>query len=128
MTDQNNPANPDSDLDPEIEILSLEAIPYPDGRRIKVIFQLSPFTKEPSALITLADDDGHIIASVNIVNIFTSENEITLHVAEKDALSGSYEVKLNLFHITEEEIEGDEQHVRIMQSPITSTAVSFSKP
>ena len=126
MIDQNKSINPNSDFDQNIEILNLKAIPYPDGRRVKVKFQLSPFMQGPSALISMISDDGKIIASVNMVNIFVPDNEITLHVREKDDLSGSYEVKLNLFHIIEEDIEGEEQHVRIRQSPITSAAVSLS--
>ena len=126
MIDQKPPANSNNDLDHGIEILSLEANPYPDKRRVKVIFKLSPFTQGPNALISLVDNVGKLIASVNIVNIFVPENEITLHVAEKDTLTGVYEVKLDLFHIIEEEIEGEDQHVRIQQSPITSAAVSFS--
>ena len=128
MIDQNTSSISISDPDQGVEIISLEAFPYPDGRRIKVQFQLSPFTQGPSALVSLAAEDGKIIASVNIVNIFTPENEITLHVANEDALSGSYEVKLNLFHIIEEEIEDEEQYVRIRQSPLTSAVVSFSNP
>jgi hypothetical protein len=126
MINQNPYTNSGSNLDQEIEILTLEASPYPDGRRVKVTFQLSPFTQGPNALISLVDRDGKLIASVNIVNIFVPENEITLHVAERDALAGTYKVKLDLFHIIEEEIEGEDQHVRIRQTPITSSDVSFS--
>jgi hypothetical protein len=118
--------NPGNNLDQEIDILTLEASPYPDGRRVKVIFLLSPFTQGPNALISLIDEDGKLIASVHIVNIFVPENEITLHVSERDILDGTYKVTLDLFHIIEEELEGDDQHVRIRQSPITSAEVSFS--
>ena len=126
MIDQNPSTNSGNDLDQEIEILTLEADPYPDRRRVKILFKLSPFSQGPNALISLIDEGGKLIASVNIVNIFIPENEITLHVTESDKLNGTYEVKLDLFHIIEEEIEGEDHQIRIQQSPITSAAVSFS--
>jgi hypothetical protein len=128
MIEQNPGASTGNDLNKKIDILHLEASPYPDRRRVKVIFQLSPFTLEPNALISMVDRDGKLIASVNIVNIFVPENEITLHVAERDILEGEYEVKLDLFHIVEEDIEDEDQHVLIRQAPINSAVVSFSNP
>ena len=128
MADENKSPNASDQYEQEIEVLSLEASPYPDRRRVKVLFQLSPFSQGPNALISLVDENGKIIASVNIVNIFIPENEITLHVAEEDALTGTYQIKLDLFHIIEEEIEDEDDHVRIRQSPITSAGVSFTKP
>ncbi len=111
----------------DIKILSFDAEPYPDGRRVKVRLLLSSFLQGPNALINLSNQENQELATVNIVNIFSSENEITLHVPGNKKQPGSYKVNVEVFYVEEEEIEQDgEQRLSFKQSLVDSASTSFS--
>jgi stress response protein SCP2 len=111
----------------DIKILSFDAEPYPDGRRVKVKLLLSSFLQGPNALINLSNQENQELATVNIVNIFSSENEITLHIPGNKKQPGKYTVDVEVFYVEEEEIERDgEQQIFFRQSLIDSASTSFS--
>ncbi len=111
----------------DIKILSFDAEPYPDGRRVKVRLLLSSFLQGPNAIINLSNQENQELASVNIVDIFSPENEITLHFPGNKKQPGSYKVNVEVFYVEEEEIERDgEQQIFFRQSLIDSASPSFS--
>jgi len=115
-------------IDPaeEIKILNIEAEPYPDKRRVKVKFNLSSFTQGPSALITLISNKVPL-TSVNIVNIFVPENEITLHIPGGGVIPGNYQVKLDLFFIVDAADEnGEDSQILLQQSHLDNRSVTFA--
>jgi hypothetical protein len=111
----------------DIKILSFAAEPYPDGRRVLVRLLLSSFLKGPNAVITLSNEENQELAAVNIVNIFSPENEITLHIPGNKKLPGNYLVNVEVFYAEEEEIEQDgEQRLSFKQSLVDRASISFS--
>ncbi len=111
----------------DIKILSFAAEPYPDGRRVKVRLLLSSFLQGPNAIINLSNQENQELASVNIVDIFSPENEITLHFPGNKKQPGKYTVDIEVFYIEEEEIEQDgEQRLSFKQSLVDSASTSFS--
>ena len=111
----------------DIKILSFAAEPYPDGRRVLVRLLLSSFLEGPNAVINLSNEENQELATVNIVNIFIPENEITLHIPGNKKLPGNYLVNVEIFYAEEEEIEQDgEQHLSFKQSLVDSASISFS--
>jgi hypothetical protein len=111
----------------DIIILSFAAEPYPDGRRVKVRLLLSSFLQGPNAIINLSNQENQELATINIVNIFGPENEITLHIPGNKKQPGRYTVDVEVFYVEEEEIERDgEQQIIFRQSPIDSASTSFS--
>jgi len=110
----------------EIDILEIAAEPYPDKRRIKVLFRLSSFSSAPNASISLTNEDNQLLASTNMVSIFNPENEITLHLPENRNLPGEYTVTLELFSLAEEETgTEDDPTVTLVQTNIKSSSCSF---
>lgn len=111
----------------DIKILSFAAEPYPDGRRVLVRLLLSSFLEGPNAVITLSNEENQELATVNIVNIFSPENEITLHIPGNKKLPGNYIVNVEVFYAEEEEIEQDgEQRLSFKQSLVDRASISFS--
>ena len=111
----------------DIKILSFAAEPYPDGRRVLVRLLLSSFLEGPNAVINLSNEENQELATVNIVNIFIPENEITLHIPGNKKLPGNYLVNVEIFYAEEEEIEQDgEQRLSFKQSLVDSASISFS--
>ncbi|MGB2965376.1 MAG: hypothetical protein WBB69_15475 [Anaerolineales bacterium] len=111
----------------EIKIKAFIAEPYPDGRRVKIKLLLSSFQRGPNAVINISDQDDLQLASINIVSIFSQENEITIHIPGNHKKPGIYTAAVDVFNIEEEEIEQEgEQRLDFKQSLIDSASTSFS--
>ena len=125
----NQSIQPDQILpeDQETDILEITAEPYPDKRRIKVLFRLSSFASAPNASITLTNEDDQLLVSANVVNIFNPENEITLHLPENKNQPGEYSVTLELFSLVEEETGAEDgPKVTLNQTNFKSRSCSFT--
>lgn len=64
----------------EVRIREFTATPYPDGRRVKVYLEITPFQKRPSGEITITNPAGEILAIANIIETMTSKLELTMHL------------------------------------------------
>jgi hypothetical protein len=67
----------------ETRITSLSAEPYPDGRRLHVNIEMTPFQKRPHLEITLKDGEGGEIASASVVEPLTWKIEFTMHLPRR---------------------------------------------
>jgi len=111
----------------EAEILEITAEPYPDKRRIKVLFRLSSFSSVPNATIKLTNENNELLVTANLVNISNPENEITLHLPVNTNLPGAYTVTIDLFSLIEEEITSeDKPTVTLNQTNIKTRSCAFS--
>ena len=119
--DQVLPENQDTD------ILEITADPYPDKRRIRVLFRLSSFLTPPNVSVTLANEDGENLVVAKMVNILSLENEITLHIPVNKNQPGEYIVNLELFFLSEEE-KADENgpKVELIEANNKSSSCSFT--
>ena len=71
----------DPPLHPEaVRLRDLRAEPSPDGRRVKVYLELTPFLKRPSAEVLLIGPDGSEAASTAILEAFSRKMEFNLHL------------------------------------------------
>ncbi len=110
----------------DIDILEISAEPYPDKRRIKVLFRLSSFNSPPNISVTLSNEAGDNLAAAKMVNIFNPENEITLHIPATMNQPGEYTVKMVLFSIKEEEkATKDGPRIELKETNIKSSSCSF---
>lgn len=64
----------------ETKITSLRAVPYPDGRRLRVHIEITPFQKRPYLEIVLNDGEGEEAASTSIVEPLSWKLEFTMHL------------------------------------------------
>lgn len=63
-----------------VRILNLRAEPYPDGRRVRVGLELTPFQKRPYIELELTDADGLPCGSASLVEPMGWKLELTLHI------------------------------------------------
>ena len=80
----------------ETRITSLSAEPYPDGRRLHVNIEMTPFQKRPHLEITLNNGDGEETASVSVVEPLTWKIEFTMHI--RGELKNPYSLDAKLFY------------------------------
>jgi hypothetical protein len=80
----------------ETRITSLSAEPYPDGRRLHVNIEMTPFQKRPHLEITLNNGEGEEIASASVVEPLTWKIEFTMHL--RGELRNPYSLEATLFY------------------------------
>lgn len=71
----------------EVRIRAFTVTPYPDGRRIKIYLELTPFQERPSGEIAIQDLEGRLLATANIIETMTHKMELTLHLRGAPAAS-----------------------------------------
>lgn len=111
----------------EPDILEISTEPYPDKRRIKVLFRLSSFSSAQNIGIKLTNEENELLVTANMVNITSPDNEITLHLPANKNQPGDFTVTLELFSLIEEETGMEEgPEVRLKQTNIKSSSCSFT--
>ena len=80
----------------ETRITSLTAEPYPDGYRLRVNVEMTPFQKRPHLEVVLNDANGDEIASSSIVESMSWKIEFTMHI--RGELNNPYTLEAKLFY------------------------------
>ncbi len=91
----------------EVRILLFEVDPYPDGRRLRVLFELTPFQMKPHGDIVIFNLAGEPVATTSFVETITPRNEMTVHLRHLDPV-GHYRATLTVFYPYEFEDENQE--------------------
>ncbi|MGE5774588.1 MAG: hypothetical protein ACM33V_00115 [Chloroflexota bacterium] len=80
----------------ETRITSLSAEPYPDGYRLRVNLEMTPFQKRPYLEVILKDASGDEVASSSIVEPMSWKIEFTMHI--RGDLNNPYTLEASLFY------------------------------
>jgi hypothetical protein len=110
--------------DPNIErlepartrLLELKAEPYPDGKRLRVALELTPFQQRPNIELTLKSNSGELAASASIVEPAGWKLEVTLHIRQSDP-GGIYTLAASLAYADLGEVDAREVQVEIPNLP-----------
>ncbi len=92
---QNNPnlAPPE-----KVRVEKVRSTPYPDGRRVKVAVELSPFREQPDLDIDILDTEGRAVAGVNVIGVMNFRMAFVLHLRGVEAPAGNYTVRVHLHY------------------------------
>jgi hypothetical protein len=91
----NNPEIPRLPPD-QTRLLELRAEPYPDGQRLRVVLDLTPFKERPYLELKLTDAGGAEAASASIVEPMAWKLELTLHIRNPTSRGGKYTLLASL--------------------------------
>ena len=80
----------------ETRLLDLHAEPDPDGKRIRVALDLTPFQQKPYIELSLTDSNGNAAASTSIVEPVSWKLELTLHIRKTGTTAGKYTLAASL--------------------------------
>jgi hypothetical protein len=80
----------------ETRISALSAQPYPDGHRLRVNIEVTPFQKRPTIEVILHDSNGDEVASTNIVEPMSWKLEFTMHI--RGELNNPYALSARLYY------------------------------
>ncbi|HMR98022.1 MAG TPA: hypothetical protein PKE62_02120 [Anaerolineales bacterium] len=81
----------------ETRITSLRAEPYPDGYRLRVNIEITPFQKRPHIEVVLKDANNDDVASTSIVEPLGWKLEFTLHIRDEE-LKNPYTLEAKLYY------------------------------
>lgn len=73
----------------EVQIRSLDIEPYPDGRRLRVSMELTPFLEPPDLALRVLDEQGEEEADVSIISAQQTRLSLTVHLRSRE-LIGDY--------------------------------------
>jgi hypothetical protein len=80
----------------ETHITSLTAEPYPDGERVRVDIEITPFQKRPYIEVLLTDAANEEVATASIVEPMGWKLEFTLHL--RGAQGSPFKLEARLFY------------------------------
>lgn len=80
----------------ETRITSLSATPYPDGYRLHINIEVTPFQKRPHIEVLLTDSKGDEVASTTIVEPMSWKLEFTMHI--RGELQNPYMLNAKLYY------------------------------
>ncbi len=80
----------------ETHITSLHAEPYPDGERVRVDLEMTPFQTRPHIEVVLSDAAGEEVATASIVEPMGWKLEFTLHL--RGARNGPVKIEARLYY------------------------------
>jgi hypothetical protein len=88
-------ANP---LPPEkVRITGFTAEPYPEGQRVRVAVEMTPFQQRPWLELVMRDSDGEEVTTANIIEPLNYKLELTMHIRRSDPI-GLYSLHIRLFY------------------------------
>jgi hypothetical protein len=93
----------------EVRIRTLAVEPYPDGKRLRLSLELTPFQKPPSGEVFVTDMFGNQVAAASIIEAIEATMQLTLHLRTPDP-QGEYTARLIIFYSDEIDTvtEGDQ--------------------
>jgi hypothetical protein len=81
----------------EVRLQALKAELWPDGWRVKIYLELTPFQKRPSADLVIINATGQEVASANILETISRKMEINMHLREAEP-GGVYSVQAVVYY------------------------------
>ena len=81
----------------EVRIMGIYAEPYPEGQRVRVTVEMTPFQIRPWLELVLLDNDGEEVTTANVIEPLNYKIELTMHVKRADPI-GKYNLHARLFY------------------------------
>ena len=108
--DPNDPPRPPED----VRLRELRAEPWPDGRRVKVNLELTPFQKRPSAEVRLDDPTGAEAAHTAILETVNRKMAFNLHL-QPGCPAGEYSLNVTVYY---QKLPGPDEPAAPMPEPL----------
>lgn len=108
----------DSPRPPEkVQFRSLDIEPYPDGRRLRVSMELTPFLEGPDLALRVLDDQGGEVADVSIISAQQTRLSLTIHLPGSE-LAGSFTLEAVILY---DDLGQVSRFERAIELPMEST-------
>jgi len=95
----------------QVRIERVAATPYPDGRRVKVEVDVTPFQERPNLEIVIRDQAQTLVATASVITPMHFKMEFNLHLRGIEDSAGDYRVQVQLYY---EDIQSPQDTREIM--------------
>lgn len=117
----------------DVRIRELRAEPLPDGRRVRLFIEITPFQQKPNLEIKILTGSGIEAASLSIIEAIDYKMQFTVHL-KNESPSNEYIVSLEVYYFEAEESVQDSGSSRDREThqlpervtPIDQRQVSFT--
>jgi hypothetical protein len=75
----------------EVRLLEVKVMPQPNGGRVKIYLELTPFMKRPNLNVSITDAIGKEVAHTSILETMLPKMEFTMHIRQPEQ-GGEYSV------------------------------------
>jgi hypothetical protein len=82
----------------KIKVEKLEPKPYPDGWRVRVIVDVTPFQERPSLEIRVRSAEGRIVSELSVIETMIRHMEFTVHIRGVESPAGNYIAEAALYY------------------------------
>jgi hypothetical protein len=82
----------------KIKIEGLTAVPYPDGWRVKVTLDLTPFQVRPNLEIRVRSQAGRVVSEMSVIETMIRHLEFTVHIRGVESPLGDYVAEATLYY------------------------------
>jgi hypothetical protein len=86
----------------DVRINQLGLHVYPDGRRVAIGFDITPFLERPSIDVVVMNARGEEAASLTVIEAHEANFNLTMHLRDREP-SRSYSVQVELYYRSPEE-------------------------
>ncbi len=94
----------------DVRFTKVAVQPYPDGRRVKLSFALTPFEERPSVDMTVTNPEGREVAALSLIEAMETHFDFTVHLRGPEP-RGEHTMRLVLFYRESDEPEAARQFV-----------------
>lgn len=94
----------------EVRFRDVALRPYPDGRRMKLSFQLTPFQRRPNVDVTASNAEGDEVAALSLIEAMDTQFDFTVHLRGPEP-AGPHQLHLTLFYTEGDSPDGPRQVV-----------------
>ncbi len=84
-------------LPAEVRIRTLDADPRPDGVRVDVRLELTPFLQRPNIEVSVTNATGREVTSLSVVEAIEPKMDFTMHLRERET-GGRYKLAVQVFY------------------------------
>ncbi len=94
----------------EVRFAGIAVQPYPDGRRMKLHFSLTPFEERPSVDMAVTNAAGSEVATLHLIEAMDAQFDFTMHLRGPEP-RGEHRLRLVLFYLESDEPDAARQIV-----------------
>ncbi|MEP7286257.1 MAG: hypothetical protein ABI947_10870 [Chloroflexota bacterium] len=81
-----------------IKVERVDAQPYSDGWRVKVIVDVTPFQERPSLEIRVRSSEGRLVSEMTVIETMIRHMEFTVHIRGVQSPVGHYVIEVDLYY------------------------------
>ncbi len=81
----------------EVRIREMRARPHPDGRRVRVYLEITPFQRRPNAEINIFNQQDEVVAALSVIETIDPRMEFTMHLREPQP-GGDYRLEATVLY------------------------------